>query len=45
VVAGYKGTDAAGVASANLFNNKVEVAQYYGEANKDAAGATLRSPP
>jgi len=40
VVAGYKGTDAAGVKSANLFNNKVEVAQAYGEANKDAAGAT-----
>jgi len=40
VVQNYKGTDPAGVTSAALFNNKVSVAQAYGEANKDAAGAT-----
>lgn len=40
VVANYAGTDAAGVASKALFNNKVAVAQYYGEQNGSIAGAT-----
>lgn len=40
VVAGYTGTDAAGVISKDLFNNKVSVAQYYGEKNGTVAGAT-----
>jgi hypothetical protein len=40
VVANYTGTDAAGVASKALFNNKVAVAQYYGEQNGSIAGAT-----
>jgi hypothetical protein len=40
VVANYTGTDAAGVISKDLFNNKVSVAQYYGEKNGTAAGAT-----
>ncbi len=39
-VANYTGTDAAGVASKALFNNKVSVAQYYGEQNGSIAGAT-----
>lgn len=40
VVANYSGTDAAGVISKDLFNNKVSVAQYYGEKNGTVAGAT-----
>jgi S-layer protein len=40
VVANYTGTDAAGLKSKALFNNKVEVAQYYGEKNGSIAGAT-----
>lgn len=40
VVANYTGTDAAGVVSKDLFNNKVSVAQYYGEKNGNVAGAT-----
>lgn len=40
VVANYTGTDAAGVASKALFNNKTAVAQYYGEQNGSIAGAT-----
>lgn len=40
VVANYTGTDAAGVISKDLFNNKVSVAQYYGEKNGTVAGAT-----
>lgn len=39
-VANYTGTDAAGKASAALFNNRVTVAQYYGEKNGNVAGAT-----
>lgn len=39
-VVNYTGTDAAGVKSKALFNNKVEVAQYYGEKNGTVAGAT-----
>lgn len=40
VVANYTGTDAAGIVSKDLFNNKVSVAQYYGEKNGTVAGAT-----
>ncbi len=40
VVATYKGTDAAGKDSAALFNNRVTVAQYYGEKNGSIQGAT-----
>ena len=40
VVAHYTGTDPAGLTSQALFNNKVEVAQYYGENGGDIAGAT-----
>ena len=39
VVANYAGTDAAGKDSQALFNNKVTVAQYYGEKNGNVAGA------
>lgn len=39
-VANYTGTNADGVASKALFNNKVAVAQYYGEQNGSIAGAT-----
>ena len=39
VVANYAGTDAAGKDSQSLFNNKVTVAQYYGEKNGNVAGA------
>jgi len=39
-VANYTGTDAAGVTSKALFNNKVDVAQFYGEQNGSIAGAT-----
>jgi len=39
-VANYGGTDAAGKDSQALFNNKVTVAQYYGEKNGNVAGAT-----
>ncbi len=39
-VVNYKGTDAAGLKSQALFNNKVAVAQYYGEQNGTIAGAT-----
>ena len=38
-VANYTGTDPAGVTSAALFNNKVAVAQYYGEHAGDIASA------
>jgi hypothetical protein len=40
VVAGYTGTDPAGVTSKALYNNKVAVAQYYGEKNGNIAGAS-----
>jgi len=40
VVANYSGSDPAGLTSAALFNNKVEVAQWYGETIGDLAGAT-----
>ncbi|HEY0879047.1 MAG TPA: DUF4214 domain-containing protein [Zeimonas sp.] len=39
IVANYTGTDPAGLESAALFNNRVEVAQYYGEQNGSIAGA------
>ena len=39
VVVNYAGTDPAGLTSAALFNNKVEVAQAYGEAGGGVAGA------
>jgi len=39
VVATYAGTDTAGKDSAALFNNKVTVAQYYGEKNGNISGA------
>jgi len=38
--ANYTGTDPAGVASKALYNNKVSVAQYFGEQNGSVAGAT-----
>ncbi len=40
VVANYSGSDPAGLTSAALFNNKVEVAQWYGEHNGNVAGAS-----
>ena len=40
VVANYTGTDPAGLKSAALFKNKVQVAQWYGEQNGNIAGAT-----
>ena len=40
VVANYTGTDPAGVTSAALFNNRAEVAQWYGEQNGAVDGAT-----
>ena len=40
VVTNYGGTDPAGLTSAALFNNKVAVAQWYGEQNGTIAGAT-----
>ena len=40
VVAGYSGTDPAGKDSQALFNNRVAVAQYYGEKNGTVDGAT-----
>lgn len=40
VVANYTGTDPAGLKSAALFQNKVQVAQWYGEQNGNIAGAT-----
>lgn len=40
VVANYTGSDAAGKDSQALFNNRVSVAQYYGEANGTINGAT-----
>lgn len=39
VVANYSGTDPAGLTSQALFNNKVAVAQWYGEQNGNIAGA------
>lgn len=39
VVANYTGTDTAGKDSQSLFNNKVTVAQYYGEKNGNVSGA------
>jgi hypothetical protein len=39
-VAHYTGTDPAGLTSQALFNNKVEVAQYYGEHNGTIEGAS-----
>jgi len=39
-VANYNGSDYDGLTSADLFNNKVEVAQWYGETIGDLAGAT-----
>lgn len=39
VVANYSGTDPAGLTSKALFNNKVAVAQWYGEQNGNIAGA------
>jgi len=39
-VATYTGTDAAGIKSANLFNNKAAVAEYYGMKLGGVAGAT-----
>lgn len=39
-VATYDGEDPAGLESAALFNNRVEVAQHYGETGGDIAGAT-----
>lgn len=38
-VANYSGTDPAGLTSQKLFNNKVAVAQWYGEQNGNIAGA------
>lgn len=40
VVAGYNGTDPAGLTSQALFNNKAAVAQHYGEANLGVNDAT-----
>lgn len=40
VVANYTGTDPEGLKSAALFQNKVQVAQWYGEQNGNIAGAT-----
>ena len=40
VVANYNGTDPAGQASAALFNNRTNVAQYYGEKNGSVDGAS-----
>lgn len=40
VVANYKGADPAGVTSAALFNNRVAVAQYYGEQGGNVGGAS-----
>ena len=40
VVANYGGTDPAGLESAALFNNRVDVAQWYGEQNGTITGAT-----
>lgn len=40
VVAHYTGTDPAGLTSQALYNNKVAVAQWYGEQNGAIAGAT-----
>lgn len=39
IVANYSGTDPAGLTSQALFNNKVAVAQWYGEQNGNIAGA------
>ncbi len=39
VAAGYMGSDPAGLASQALFNNRVEVARYYGEHNASVAVA------
>jgi len=39
VVANYTGTDPAGLKSAALFQNKVQVAQWYGEQNGNIDGA------
>jgi S-layer protein len=41
VVANYTGTDPAGLISQALFNNKVTVAQFYGEHNGSIAGAAV----
>jgi hypothetical protein len=40
VVVNYTGSDPAGLESQALFNNKVAVAQWYGEHNGDIAGAS-----
>lgn len=40
IVAGYTGTDAAGLESQKLFNNKAAVALHYGEANLGINDAT-----
>jgi len=40
VVANYTGTNADGLTSQSLFNNRVQVAQYYGEKNGNIAGAS-----
>ncbi|ROZ77449.1 DUF4214 domain-containing protein [Ramlibacter sp. WS9] len=40
-IANYNGTDPDGLASAALFNNKVEVAQYYAEDGGTAGNATI----
>jgi len=40
IVANYTGSDAAGKDSQSLFNNRVQVAQYYGEKNGNVTGAT-----
>lgn len=40
VIVNYAGTDAAGLKSKALFNNKVAVAQHYGETMGSAEGAT-----
>ncbi|MGE4376210.1 MAG: DUF4214 domain-containing protein [Burkholderiaceae bacterium] len=41
VVANYTGTDPAGLKSAALFQNKVQVAQWYGEQNGSIADASI----
>jgi Ca2+-binding RTX toxin-like protein len=41
VVAHYAGTDPAGLISQSLFNNKVEVAQFYGEHGGNIDDATI----
>ncbi|WP_158290309.1 DUF4214 domain-containing protein [Ramlibacter sp. WS9] len=40
VIAHYTGTNAAGITSANLFNNRAEAAQFYGENGGSLANAT-----